>query len=144
MAKMRRREALVGGVHLTVLASAVGAQGCAGGSRVTAVPDGGTVTLRLSEIPDLAAVGGWTGLRVDGVDDELIVARVGPDDVRVVSRICGHMGCKVKLASDAASFDCPCHGSRFELDGAKIEGPSPTPLRRYETSLEGDVLRFAI
>ena len=41
------------------------------------------------------------------------------------------------------SFECPCHGSKFELDGAYIEGPAPRDLDRFSTTIiftNGDVV----
>ena len=142
MGKLGRRDALVGGVHLTVLA---GASACASsGSSATVVPSGGEARVELATAPELGEIGRAYNFKVDGVKDYLVAVRVSEDEVRVLSRVCGHMGCKVNLAADAGSFDCPCHGSRFELDGGLIEGPSPTPLKRYEARVDGGVLVVSI
>jgi Rieske Fe-S protein len=41
---------------------------------------------------------------------------------------CSHLGCPIALNATAGSFDCPCHGSRFHLDGTVLRGPAPVPL----------------
>lgn len=41
---------------------------------------------------------------------------------------CSHLGCSVALNAPAGSFDCPCHGSRFHLDGTVLHGPAAYPL----------------
>src|SRR5207245_4551976 len=33
---------------------------------------------------------------------------------------CSHLGCSIALNADAKTFDCPCHGSRFHLDGTVL------------------------
>ncbi|MCI8422677.1 MAG: FAD-dependent oxidoreductase [Lawsonibacter sp.] len=37
---------------------------------------------------------------------------------------CPHMGCALKYNADEHSWDCPCHGSRFEEDGTLIDNPA--------------------
>jgi len=41
---------------------------------------------------------------------------------------CSHLGCSIALNEKDRSFDCPCHGSRFNLDGTVLRGPAPAPL----------------
>ncbi len=48
--------------------------------------------------------------------------------VHAVSATCTHMGCIVGWNEAEASWDCPCHGSRFDVDGSVIEGPATEPL----------------
>ncbi|MFB1080399.1 FAD-dependent oxidoreductase [Jeotgalibacillus sp. JSM ZJ347] len=43
---------------------------------------------------------------------------------------CTHMGCECAWNQDERSWDCPCHGSRFSFDGAVLEGPAVTPLKK--------------
>lgn len=48
------------------------------------------------------------------------------EGVYAVSKICTHLGCIVKTDTDG--FLCPCHGSRFALNGEVTKGPAPQAL----------------
>ena len=42
----------------------------------------------------------------------------------VVYQKCPHAGCKIIFNKVEKTWDCPCHGSRFDLDGKCISGPA--------------------
>jgi glycine/D-amino acid oxidase-like deaminating enzyme/nitrite reductase/ring-hydroxylating ferredoxin subunit len=48
--------------------------------------------------------------------------------LHAVSLRCTHMGCLLRFNAAERSWDCPCHGSRFDVDGAVLEGPAVNPL----------------
>ena len=61
---------------------------------------------------------------------------------KAFSAICRHQGCVVAAAG--ASFDCPCHGSRYDsATGAVLTGPSTRPLIEIQVSLNGDSIVVA-
>lgn len=55
--------------------------------------------------------------------------------VSALSAVCPHLGCSIDLAADLQGFACPCHASRFGLDGAAHAGPSPRSLDPLATRL---------
>lgn len=59
-----------------------------------------------------------------------------------MSAVCTHLGCLTAWKSELGIVACPCHGSKFNRDGTKIEGPAPRPLVWLKTWLsdEGDLL----
>ena len=42
----------------------------------------------------------------------------------IVYNLCPHMKCSLIFNEIEKTWDCPCHGSRFDIDGKSIEGPS--------------------
>ena len=42
---------------------------------------------------------------------------------------CPHLGCRLKWNKTERTWDCPCHGSRFDRDGQLIDNPAQTDLR---------------
>jgi glycine/D-amino acid oxidase-like deaminating enzyme/nitrite reductase/ring-hydroxylating ferredoxin subunit len=53
------------------------------------------------------------------------------------SAICRHLGCVVGWNTLESTWDCPCHGSRYDAHGHVIQGPANSDLPQVE-SAEGD------
>ncbi len=45
-----------------------------------------------------------------------------------VSTRCPHLGCQLEWNPDEKSWDCPCHGSRFDFRGRLLDGPAQQDL----------------
>jgi glycine/D-amino acid oxidase-like deaminating enzyme/nitrite reductase/ring-hydroxylating ferredoxin subunit len=93
-------------------------------------------------------IGGHLSGKPDSFD------RVGPGEVQVlaiegkkiaafrdedgrlhaVSAVCTHMGCVLGWNHTDRTWDCACHGSRFDLAGEVLHGPAVEPLQRHENS----------
>lgn len=56
--------------------------------------------------------------------------------VHLVKSTCPHAKCEVRWNSAELSWDCPCHGSRFNVNGKLLTGPTVKDLPRVETDTE--------
>lgn len=56
----------------------------------------------------------------------------------VLSPVCPHLGCHVHFNDAEKTWDCPCHGSRFDLDGRVLDGPATSGLAPIDTELADD------
>lgn len=65
------------------------------------------------------------------IDQEKVAAfRDEEGKLHVVSSVCTHMGCIVHFNNAEKSWDCPCHGSRFSVEGEVLEGPAYSNLAK--------------
>jgi len=44
--------------------------------------------------------------------------------IHAIGAVCPHMNCSLKWNIDEKSWDCPCHGSRFDIEGNILTNPS--------------------
>lgn len=77
---------------------------------------------------DFADVGRGEGKTVSVSGEKLAVHRDADGMLHVVSAVCTHMQCIVAWNGAEQSWDCPCHGSRFSVEGTVLEGPAMTDL----------------
>ncbi len=49
-------------------------------------------------------------------------------------KTCTHLGCLCEWSDITGRFECPCHGSKFEMTGDCIDGPAPRGLDRFAIS----------
>ena len=58
-----------------------------------------------------------------------------------ISQKCPHLGCKVPYCDASGRFECPCHGSVYNLAGEWISGPAPRGMDRHPIQIvDGRVL----
>ena len=72
------------------------------------------------------------GSRIAIDPKRVCIVREG-NKVAAISTTCTHLGCIV--APSATGFQCPCHGSRFDVDGNVTGGPAPKALAWYAMTL---------
>ncbi len=83
---------------------------------------------------DEIGVGEGKTVRVGG--ERLAVHRDESGRLHALSSVCTHLGCIVAWNAAEKTWDCPCHGSRFDVDGGVLDGPAARPLARR--ALEGE------
>lgn len=52
--------------------------------------------------------------------------------VAAIYKVCTHLGCIYAWTDSNNRFECPCHGSKYRLDGRRIEAPAPRNLDRFK------------
>ncbi len=57
-----------------------------------------------------------------------------------LSQKCPHLGCRVPFCESSGQFECPCHGSVFNIAGEWITGPSPRGMDQHPLTVENDEL----
>ena len=67
---------------------------------------------------------------------EVVVTQATAGEFRGFSAECTHAGCIVNTVADG-TIDCPCHGSRYHLDGSVANGPAPRPLSPRPVRIDG-------
>jgi glycine/D-amino acid oxidase-like deaminating enzyme/nitrite reductase/ring-hydroxylating ferredoxin subunit len=69
-------------------------------------------------------------LELDG--HHVAAYRHADGEVTLLSPVCTHMGCHVEWNDAEATWDCPCHGSRFTPTGDVVAGPAEEPLKEAD------------
>jgi cytochrome b6-f complex iron-sulfur subunit len=116
-----------------LLAAAAALTACVGvGTDLTAPSLSGQTTLKVSDYPALAAVGGIAMVTIEG--SPYAVVRTGTSSFVTLSRICPHQGSTVN--QNGSGFLCPNHGAQFNASGTWIGGQSTSSLRSYATAYD--------
>ncbi len=88
----------------------------------------------LKDLPGVAEANAFKEImpgegKVVAKDGEKIAAyRDMHSELHLCSAVCTHMDCIVNWNEAEQSWDCPCHGSRFNYDGTVLEGPAIADL----------------
>lgn len=84
----------------------------------------------VEKLDDLSKVEAGEGRVLKIAGDNYAVYRSPEGQLSTLSPVCPHMKCMVHWNAADKSWDCPCHGSRFSVDGDVLEGPAYRPLEK--------------
>jgi glycine/D-amino acid oxidase-like deaminating enzyme/nitrite reductase/ring-hydroxylating ferredoxin subunit len=88
----------------------------------------------IAESDSLKRITPGTGKLVE-VDGKKVAAYHDEDGIiHALNPTCTHMGCIVGWNPEEKSWDCPCHGARFDIDGKVLTGPATINLAQIQTS----------
>jgi cytochrome b6-f complex iron-sulfur subunit len=59
-------------------------------------------------------------------------------DLLALYQKCPHLGCRVPFCESSGRFECPCHGSIFNLKGEYVAGPAPRGMDMFPLRIEGE------
>ena len=84
------------------------------------------LTKRFFHLPDetVSSLERGHGAVVETAQGKAGVYKTEEDKIFQVDIVCPHMGCELAWNPDERSWDCPCHGSRFDYEGNLIDGPA--------------------
>ena len=83
---------------------------------------------KITEMADLAA-GEAKVLKYDG--HVIAVYKDEDHNVHAVNSACTHIKCTVGWNNTEKTWDCPCHGSRFSIDGEMLTAPARKDLEKF-------------
>jgi cytochrome b6-f complex iron-sulfur subunit len=105
---------------------------------------GGTFSLDISTLPEVNTAplnfpdGRFWLVNLDsdpGVANDLMYQAQDESQpikgVAAIYKVCTHLGCIYAWTPTNSRFECPCHGSKYRLDGRRVESPAPRTLDRF-------------
>lgn len=106
--------------------------------RATGWSDAGTISDLVADEPSERTFfedvkSGWQSQKVKR---SVWLVKRADGSVQAFTANCPHLGCGYRWVSERKRFECPCHGSIFDLDGKILAGPSPRRLDSIETRME--------
>jgi cytochrome b6-f complex iron-sulfur subunit len=58
--------------------------------------------------------------------------------LRALYQKCPHLGCRIPFCESSDQFECPCHGSTYNVIGEYLTGPAPRGMDRFPITISGD------
>jgi len=123
----------VGVAAVALAACSSGSESPDAGSSSAEAPAGGSGEASSEALAKTADVPVGSGVIVG----KTVVTQPTAGDFKAFSAVCTHSGCLVNKIADG-TIDCPCHGSKFSLDGAVVDGPAKKPLEPVSVRVQGD------
>ncbi len=84
----------------------------------------------LDELDGLDRINAGEGVVVRLHDEKIAICRDNDGVLHAVHPTCTHMGCTVVWNHSEQTWDCPCHGARYSMEGKVITGPADRNLEQ--------------
>ncbi|MES2506935.1 MAG: Rieske (2Fe-2S) protein [Verrucomicrobiota bacterium] len=106
----------------------------------------GCLYLSLASFPALQSAGGSVQVNLSAVDTALIVTRASVSVFHALDSVCTHAGCTVgAFVQQQGHMQCPCHGSRYDIQGRVVRGPAEENLASFVIEFDGaDELKITL
>ena len=120
--QIKRREFLTMGSSLGLIGVATVATGGAVYKYLIPVVTYGTpkkFKIPKTDLPDV-------GDELVFTEQKVVLRRRRENEVAAISLVCTHLGCTVNVVE--TGFQCPCHGSQYDIKGTVVGGPAPKSL----------------
>ncbi len=103
----------------------------------------GVVDLTINSSSPLSKTG--TAAMLNFQNGQLLVDHPSGNTFNALSPICTHQGCLItNFDSGNSQFVCPCHGSRYDVNGNVVSGPASTSLHKYQVQFASDILKVNV
>jgi cytochrome b6-f complex iron-sulfur subunit len=103
----------------------------------------GNIILNVDSSSPLANTG--SAALVNYQSGSLLVDHPSDNTFNALSAVCTHQGCIVSSYDAGSSqFVCPCHGSRYDVNGQVKQGPASYPLTKYQTQFANNKLTIKV
>jgi cytochrome b6-f complex iron-sulfur subunit len=124
-----------------LLASVVSSCSASGATVRTSSVDG-TVSIPALSLDGIDEPGEYARVYVNGETNPIYMFRRSNGSPAAVSGTCSHKGCTVRKTRNG--FECPCHGSEYDLEGHVTRGPASEALRSFPVQEREGVMMFQV
>jgi glycine/D-amino acid oxidase-like deaminating enzyme/nitrite reductase/ring-hydroxylating ferredoxin subunit len=90
--------------------------------------------LPADKLPELAGIAPGEGKIVKYEDQTVALFKGDEGDIHAVNPVCTHMKCNVSWNNAERSWDCPCHGARYDVNGVVLNTPADKNLENIKIS----------
>lgn len=92
--------------------------------------------LSVTEVDSLQELELDSGAVVEYKDKKLAVYKDLAGELHILNPVCTHAKCIVNWNNAEKSWDCPCHGARYDINGAVLTGPASKSLQKIDINKE--------
>jgi cytochrome b6-f complex iron-sulfur subunit len=103
--------------------------GCLAQTTIHARVENGAIALRPADLAGLSDGQAALTVRAADVPGPVFVRRGADGAFTALLAVCTHQGCELEATPE--DYECPCHGSAFDLAGRVLHGPADRPLRSF-------------